>query len=89
MSIRKELNNTANKVNKIKEDKKRKVEQIVEEVLDEARLAADAGKYELYVDKWCGDYVPLAGEVYKELEKLGFTVYTGAAYCTYITWRRV
>lgn len=62
MSIRKELNSIANKVNKIKEDKKRKVEQIVEEVLSEARLAADAGKYELYVSQWCGDYVPLAGD---------------------------
>lgn len=82
-----ELNKIANAVNGIREEKSRKVKDIVNEILYLAKQRACKGEYTLNVDKWCGDYVPLSGEVVKELEQLGYTVYTGSAYSYYIQWR--
>lgn len=83
-----ELKEIADKANKHKHKREQEVLDIVNIILDEAKQAAENGKYTLVVDKWCGDYVPQAGEVCKALEKKGFTIYSGAAYCYYIEWKR-
>lgn len=83
----KELKNIADKVNNIKKEKELKINEIVCEILEKARLRAEQGEYTLSVDEWCGDYSPLANEISKELLKSGFIVYTGAAYSYYIQWR--
>lgn len=82
-----ELREITNKVNKKKNEKNNKIKNIVDLILEKAKMRAESGEYYLNVDEWCGDYVPLAGEVHKELEKRGYTVYTGGAYTYYISWK--
>ena len=84
---REELRSIANEVNRGKQVKEKTVSEIVDYILVEAKEKAERGEYTLFVDRWCGDYVPLAGDISTELKKRGYTIYTGDSYRYYITWR--